>query len=93
MLLKALLETHAWANARVDIENNRAAERFEQKISGFMMIEKEQGMSSLSPSSSHSSLSGALGNSVHRVVSACKYAYRVLLFDRENARAVTRVYQ
>ena len=60
MLLDALIETHAWANARLKFENEIAAERFEQKISGTMIMEKEQGMSS--------SLRSSLGNSVHRVV-------------------------
>ncbi|KAF8335220.1 hypothetical protein F5887DRAFT_618439 [Amanita rubescens] len=46
MLLDALIETHAWANARLKFENEIAAERFEQKISGTMIMEKEQGMSS-----------------------------------------------
>lgn len=68
-LLETLLEVHAWAIARVEVENNRAAERFEQKISGIMMIEKEQGMSSLRPSS-RPSLPGTLGNFVHQVISS-----------------------
>jgi len=42
MLLDALIETHAWANARLKFENEIAAERFEQKMSGTMIMEKEQ---------------------------------------------------
>ena len=53
----------------MEVENNRAAERFEQKISGIMMIEKEQGMSPLRPSS-RPSLPGTLGNFVHQVISS-----------------------
>ena len=69
LLLDALIETHAWATARPKHEDIVTAERFEQKISGIMDMEKEQGMLLPLPSSSSSSLSsGMLGNSVHRVI-------------------------
>jgi len=88
MLLDALIETHAWANARLKFENEIAAERFEQKMSGTMIMEKEQGMSS--------SLRSSLGNSVHRVVSLRICACGQCLpcsrsFYRENPGTVTCV--
>ncbi|PFH48232.1 hypothetical protein AMATHDRAFT_150342 [Amanita thiersii Skay4041] len=47
MLLASLIEASAWSTARLKQDNAVAAERFEQRISQIMDVEKEQGMSPL----------------------------------------------
>jgi len=79
MLLDALIETHAWANARLKFENEIAAERFEQKMSGTMIMEKEQGMSS-------SLRSSLFTESSLFVYARAGNAYRVLVRFTERTR-------
>lgn len=53
MLLELVLETHAWAAARVKHESNAAIQRYEKRISDLMDTEKEQGAYFVSTIASH----------------------------------------
>ncbi|KDR80103.1 hypothetical protein GALMADRAFT_61822 [Galerina marginata CBS 339.88] len=54
MLLKAILETHAWAAARPKHEAALETQKLEDQISQIMATEREQGMCSPAPSTSSS---------------------------------------
>lgn len=52
MLLDSIIETHAWAAARPKHESQTAAQKYEQKISEVMNVEREQGTFTTPPTSS-----------------------------------------
>ncbi|KAJ3516758.1 hypothetical protein NLJ89_g919 [Agrocybe chaxingu] len=54
MLLDCMLEFHAWSSARPKHEASLASQSLEEQISQIMETEKQQGMSSPTPSSSSS---------------------------------------
>ncbi|PPR07461.1 hypothetical protein CVT26_013431 [Gymnopilus dilepis] len=57
MLLKAIVETHAWAASRPQNESSVEGQKLEERIAHIMDTEREQGMCSPTPTSQSSSSS------------------------------------